>query len=197
MINSVISFDHLTEQFFDLHRTPGLTMFLSWLTYLGDARLIAVVAVAMAIVLLRHHQSAYVTGLFVSLSGSVAFSYILKLVVARGRPLPSFAAIDAPGYSFPSMHAACTVAMYGFLAYMIWKLLHPPHHRLPWAIVISVLVALIGFSRLYLGVHYPSDVVAGYVIGAFFAGLGTCVTVRLERRTKNTVWRRRAVREAR
>jgi membrane-associated phospholipid phosphatase len=192
MLASINSLDHLTEQFFDLHRTPFFTALFSWITTLGDARVIAVIGISMAIVLFWHHRSAYVAGLTVSIFGSFAFAYLLKLIVARGRPLPSLAAIDAPGYSFPSLHAACSIALYAFLAYMILKLLHPPHHRLPIIVAISLLIALIGFSRLYLGVHYPSDVVAGYAIGGLFVWIGIIVTIRLERQRKNSLWRSRA-----
>ena len=194
MINAVIIFDHLTEQFFDLHRTPFFTGFFSLITTLGDARVIVVIGISMALVLLYHHRSAYVGGLAVSIGGSFLFSYFLKLVVAQGRPLPPLAAIDAPGYSFPSLHAACSIALYAFLAYMILKLLHPPHHRLPIIAAISTLIVLIGFSRLYLGVHYPeSNILAGYAIGGFFVWLGTVVTTKLERQTKYSVWRPRIV----
>jgi undecaprenyl-diphosphatase len=189
MLASIISFDRLAEQFFDLHRTPLLTTSFTWLTYLGDARAIIVLGISLAVILLRHHRSAYVTGLGVSIFGSVVISYLLKIVVARDRPLPSLAAIDAPGYSFPSMHAAAALAMYGFFAYMIWKLLQPRHHRAFGVAIVTAVIVLIGFSRLYLGVHYPSDVIAGYAIGGFFLWLGTAVRRWLERRSRNTVWR--------
>ncbi len=189
MITAILSFDQAAEYFFDLHRIPALTVFFTWLTNLGDARIIIVLGLSMAFVLFRHRHSAYVAGLAVSIFGSVGFSYLLKLIVARGRPLPPLAAVDASGYSFPSMHAACAMAMYGFLVYMIWKLLHPPHHRAPLIMLVAVLILLIGFSRLYLGVHYPSDVAAGFLIGGFFLWLGTAVTVRLERRTRNAARR--------
>jgi undecaprenyl-diphosphatase len=188
MIESIVSFDHLVEQYFDLHRTPLLTTFFTWFTNLGDTRIIVILGISMAIVLMRHHRSAYVAGLAISIFGSAGFSYLLKLIVARGRPLPSLAAIDAPGYSFPSMHAACAIAMYGFLAYMIYKLLHPPHHRAPFVAVITILIVMIGFSRLYLGVHYPSDVTAGFLIGGLFLWLGTAAVMHLERRIRNAVW---------
>jgi undecaprenyl-diphosphatase len=189
MYYSIVSFDQAAEYFFDLHRTPILTAFFTWFTNLGDARIIIILGISMAIVLMRHHRSAYVAGLLIAIGGSAGFSYLLKLLVARGRPLPSLAAIDAPGFSFPSMHAACAMAMYGFLAYMIYKLLRPQHHRAPLAAGIATVILLIGFSRLYLGVHYPSDVVAGFVIGGFFLWLGTAVAMRLERQTRNAVWR--------
>ena len=189
MFSSIISFDHLVEQFFDLHRTQFLTEFFFWFTSLGDARVIIVLAISAAIILLRHHRSAYVIGLLTAVGGSFAFSYVLKLIVARGRPLPPLAAIDAPGYSFPSLHAACAIATYGFIAFIIWKLLHPPHHRMPLIIILAILIGLIGFSRMYLGVHYPSDIVGGYTVGAFFLWFATFITIRLERQSRHSVWR--------
>ncbi len=194
MLTAVIALDQASERFLDLHRTPFFTTIFTWLTALGDARFIAILGISMALVLLRHHRSAYMAGLAAAIFGSLGFSYFLKLVIERGRPLPSLAAIDAPGYSFPSMHAACAMAMYGFLAYMVWKLLHPPHHRAPIVALISVIILVIGFSRMYLGVHYPSDVAAGFAIGGLFLWFGILIAIHLERRTRNTVWRRRIVR---
>ena len=191
MLSAILSFDQVVEQFLYIHRTPLLTEFFSWITLLGDARVITVLGISMAIVLLRHHRSDYVAGLATTIFGSVGFSYALKLLVARGRPMPSLAAIDVPGYSFPSMHAASAIAMYGFIGLMIWKLLRPSHHRMPALSVVALLIILIGFSRLYLGVHYPSDVIAGYVIGGVFVWLGHEVSIWLERRTTNAVWRLR------
>lgn len=183
MIGAIISFDHAFELFIALHRSPALLNFFTWFTYLGDARVLAVLAISMAIVLWRHRRHEYVIGLLFALAGSASFTYLLKAVVARGRPLPPISAIDAPGFSFPSMHAACAMAMYGFLAYMAWKLMHPPHHRAPLIAGISTLILFIGFSRLYLGVHYPSDVVAGFLIGGFFVWLGAELTMYLQRRS--------------
>lgn len=190
MIPSVLAFDVSTERFLALHRTPLLTDFFIWITSLGDARIIAVVALSMAIVLLRHHRSAYVAGLAVSVFGSLGCSYAIKVLIARGRPMPSLAAIDAPGFSFPSMHASVSLAMYGFLAFMAFSLLHPAHHRKPALFGIAALIALIGFSRLYLGVHYPSDVAGGFAVGGLFLWLAVATTSNLERRTRNAVWRR-------
>lgn len=157
--------------------------FFMWFTYLGDPRVLAVLGVSMPIVLWRHRKHEYVVGLLFALLGSASFAYLLKFAVGRGRPLPPISSIDAPGYSFPSMHAACAFALYGFLAYMILKLLHPPHHRAPLIAGIAALIALIGFSRLYLGVHYPSDVIGGFVIGGFFVWLASEMTMYLEKRS--------------
>ncbi len=186
----IVAFDLGAEQFLSAHRIPILTDFFVWITSLGDARIVAVVGLSIAVVLLRHHRSAFVGGLAISIFGSLGLAYMLKIAFARGRPLPLLAAIDAPGYSFPSMHAACSLAMYGFLAYMISQLLRPDHHRKPLIIGIVLLIALIGFSRLYLGVHYPSDVAGGFAVGGFCLWLGILVTRALERRTHDAVWRK-------
>ena len=178
MFSSISSFDHTAVAFLYAHRTPELVAIFTSITTLGDARVIAVIGISMAIVLYRHHRFAYMAGLCVSIFGSLLGSYILKILIARDRPMPSFAAIYAPGFSFPSMHAACSMAMYGFLVYMIYKLLHPPHHRLPVVIALSTLILLIGFSRVYLGVHYPSDVVGGFIVGGFFVWVATRVVSR-------------------
>ena len=184
MINPIISLDQFLEQFLFAHRTPELISFFSWITDLGDARIVAIVCISMAILLLRKHHFSYVAGLALVICGSTATSYILKKIVERPRPFPPIPAIFESGYSFPSLHATGAFALYGFLIYMIYKLLLPPHHRKALIALLSLLIVLIGFSRLYLGVHYLSDVLAGFVVGSLFLWLGTQTTIRLERQSK-------------
>jgi undecaprenyl-diphosphatase len=179
MIAAVVSLDTYVEQLIAAHRTPFLDTVFVWLTQLGDARWITVVALAIAFLAWRHKRYEYKAGLAVALFGALLASFVLKLAVHRIRPGAPFALLEVTGYSFPSMHAAVSLATYGFLAYMTWKLMHPPHHRAPWMFFLCALVALIGFSRVYLGVHYLSDVLGGYVIGGVFLALGVLVTERL------------------
>ncbi len=181
MIGSIIAFDASVEQALFAIRTPFFINFFEWITFLGNPLSITVLAISVAVVLIRNQQRDYVMGLAVTIFGSLLGSFVLKLLVLRDRPLPPLPAIDVTGYSFPSMHAAMSMALYGFLAYTTYRLLHPPHHRLPWIIVLFVLIAFIGFSRLYLGVHFASDVLAGYLVGALFVLLGIFVT-RISRR---------------
>lgn len=93
-------------------------------------------------------------------------SPLLKIIFQRSRPEVIFASINQPkSYSFPSGHAYMSMLVLGLLAYLAITRLHQP-----WGIIIAILLAVfilgIGLSRIYLGVHYASDVLAGWVIAA-------------------------------
>jgi len=165
--------------FVQFAHTPTLTWFFLWLTQLGDARTIIIIALSITFVLWRHKRLSYKAGFFVTLLSALAGSYILKALIERARPELNWNLVLETGYSFPSTHAAVSFAVYGFLAYMALKLMHPVSHRLPWTVFLSVLIALIGFSRVYLGVHYINDVLAGFIVGAFALWLGVYVTNRV------------------
>lgn len=88
---------------------------------------------------------------------------LLKLVLHRPRP-DEFKIITETGYSFPSGHSMVSMAYYGFLIYLIYK--YVTNKKLKYFLIgiLSILIVLIGVSRIYLGVHYTSDVLAGFLI---------------------------------
>lgn len=96
--------------------------------------------------------------------GAQLLNNLLKSVYQRARPLPVTGLIAAQSWSFPSGHAMVSAAFYMFLAYLTWRLLRGVWRWLLAAGLI-LLVFLIGLSRIYLGAHYLSDVIAGYVAG--------------------------------
>jgi len=87
---------------------------------------------------------------------------ILKLIVRRARPT-GFRLIAETGYSFPSGHSMVSMAFYGYLIYLIYK--NVRNKKLRWTLMtcFSLLILIIGLSRIYLGVHYTSDVFAGFL----------------------------------
>ena len=88
---------------------------------------------------------------------------ILKYILQRPRPT-EFRIIEETGYSFPSGHSMVSLAFYGYLIYLIYKYINNKHLKRTLIIILSVLICIIGVSRIYLGVHYTSDVLGGFLI---------------------------------
>ncbi|MEZ4768664.1 MAG: phosphatase PAP2 family protein [Caldilineales bacterium] len=123
----------------------------------GGAALITGVA---AIWLWRHRRREETVALLICVAGAAAANAILKQVFARPRPLVFPPLTIELTYSFPSGHTITALALYGFLAILLWR----AGHRV-WALLAGATIPLIGFSRIYLGVHYPSDVLAATTLG--------------------------------
>lgn len=88
---------------------------------------------------------------------------IIKFIMQRPRPT-EFRIIEEKGYSFPSGHSMVSLAFYGYLIYLIYKYINNKHLKRTLIIILSVLICIIGVSRIYLGVHYTSDVLGGFLI---------------------------------
>lgn len=101
--------------------------------------------------------------IYANLFLSGALNQILKRIVQRPRPT-EFRLIDESGYSFPSGHSMVSTAFYGLLIYIIYKKVKNPYLKISLIILLSLLIFCIGISRIYLGVHYTSDVLAGFLI---------------------------------
>lgn len=181
MIASIAAFDTAVEQALFAARTPALVKIFSVITDLGGPLVVALVATSAFFMFLRTRKLPLAAGLFAAVGGAVACGEFLKLVIARPRPPIPFPAILENSYSFPSMHAVGSMALYGFLAYVIWAAGSASCRRGLWVPVFGALILLIGFSRLYLGVHYPSDVLAGYLVGTVFVWVGIKIAKRFER----------------
>ena len=88
---------------------------------------------------------------------------LLKRILQRPRPT-EFRIVEETGYSFPSGHSMVSLAFYGYLIYLIYKYINNKHLKRTLIIILSVLICIIGVSRIYLGVHYTSDVLGGFLI---------------------------------
>ncbi|MBI4093839.1 phosphatase PAP2 family protein [Candidatus Kaiserbacteria bacterium] len=166
-------------------RADGMVQFFTFITQLGSTFVIGSIATAAGLYLLSRKEIASFIGLCVSVIGTIAVVYPLKELVARARPDLVYQAFAEDTFAFPSGHAALSMALYGFLAYLVWKHLPKTAWRYIAVFVAIAFSALIGFSRMYLGLHYVSDVLAGYVIGGVFLALGISVSKRL---TRHPIW---------
>ncbi|MGH9956491.1 MAG: phosphatase PAP2 family protein [Pyrinomonadaceae bacterium] len=145
--------------------SPRLTFFMRGVTYLGSNEFLifAGAYVVIAFVLVRWKR-AMVTFL-VTMAGAAVLNSTLKMLFGRERPEPFFGIPRPESYSFPSGHALLSLCFYSVIAAVIAARINRACGRIAVWAAAAVLVLLIGLSRVYLGVHYPSDVLAGYVAG--------------------------------
>ena len=121
-----------------------------------------VVAVSLALAVTRRYWAAFRVALASGVGGVVVVS--LKALFARERPLDKL--IEAGGYSFPSGHAFASTVFYGMMLYLVWRLTERAWARALAAVAFPLLIAAVGLSRVYLNVHYLTDVLAGWLAGA-------------------------------
>jgi membrane-associated phospholipid phosphatase len=154
--------------------TPALTTFFLVVTALGSMEAIALVSLGGAVVFGVWRRWLLFGTWVIAAGGSVLLILLLKALFARPRPYFEQPLLLETYYSFPSGHAMEAVVLYGMLAYFAVLALRTWRARAAVVLGTSLLVLLIGFSRMYLGVHYFSDVVAGFAAGGVW--LSTCIT---------------------
>ncbi len=133
---------------------PWLDTTMRAVTRLGFS-VALIVAAAMVAGFLWQRRRLDATTVAVCLTGGIVLNSVLKLIFARPRPALFTPLVEQGGFSFPSGHVATSVTVYGLLAIYLWR---SGHHG--WALLAAVIVPLVAFSRIYLGVHYPSDTLA-------------------------------------
>ena len=141
-------------------RNDTLTFLMKVITNLGNAVPILLITI-LAMVICRNKKINF--WMLLNLIFVTGLNVVLKYGVHRNRP-EGYRLIDESGYSFPSGHSMVSVAFYGFFIYLIIKKVSNPYLRNTLVIALSLLIMLIGFSRIYLGVHYASDVIGGFFI---------------------------------
>ncbi len=144
------------------------------LTHLAGPATLTLLGGGVAWVLLVRGQRALTLGWGLALAGNGLLNMALKQVFGRVRPLELHRLVSATGLSFPSGHSSGAVVAYGMLAYLALKLL-PARWQLPALLAAVTLVVTVGASRVFLRVHFASDVLAGFASGT--AWLALCVTV--------------------
>ena len=161
----LVRFDHALATYLHASATPPLTAFFLAVTAFGSLEVIAPLGLLVAGFLGWRRRWLLLGTWLVGLTGSVILDQLLKQLFARPRPVFERPLILETSYSFPSGHAMVSLVAYGVLAYFAMLALGTWRARVAVVLGTALLVLLIGFSRLYLGVHYFSDVVAGFAAG--------------------------------
>lgn len=171
--NWILSIDARAEHFFVAIREPFWTHFFSAIGLLGKWYVVLGILLAVSVVLWFLDKRVFIFPLLVSVFSAELITLILKNVIMR--PRPGMAAVVENSFSFPSGHATVAVALYGFLAYILFRMCRTRKEKIVVSAAGVFLVLLIGFSRLYIGVHYVSDVIGGFLVGALGLSIGMCL----------------------
>lgn len=145
-------------------RNPILTDILKIITNLGSAFVLITITILSLIILKNKKIGLCIT---LNLALSTLLNVLLKNIIQRPRP-EGYRLIEETGFSFPSGHSMVNTAFYGLLIYLIIKNVKNKKLKYALSILISILILAIGFSRIYLGVHYTSDVLAGFLISVAY-----------------------------
>ena len=172
--------DKAVQNFFFSLRGPVQDVIISSITHLSDT--VTIIAFCIVLLILPNRKTY---GLPVSLAclGGVAIYKPLKHFVLRARPDASLHLVTQGGYSFPSGHSVTSIVFYGLMLYLIQK--HCQNQKLKTALswVCGILAIAIGPSRVYVGVHWPTDVLAGWCIGGGVLLIAILILQKLERRS--------------
>lgn len=171
--NQIHRFDDSLITWIQGMESQGMTRWMELFTWIGSGIPVVIIAILSMVVLyvfLKHRRELLFLGCVIA--GSAILNTLLKLMFHRARPT-IHRIIEVSGYSFPSGHSMAAFSLYGGLAFLIWKHIPTAVGRVLMIIVSAMFILMIGMSRIYLGVHYPSDVVGGYFMSGCW--LAVCI----------------------
>ncbi len=172
---TIDDFDNKITDFVTSFRTPALNHFFQFVTDLGDVyAYIIATTIAAIFFFFKLKNKKFILQLLGVVILSALANMALKEAFNRARPTIEHMVV-VETLSYPSGHAMSAMAFYGFLIYLVFKIKMSKWLRLFLAVLFSALIIFIGLSRVYLGVHFPSDVVGGFVAGLIW--IAFCVVL--------------------
>lgn len=165
-----LNIDNSIENFFLGARSQAGLDFFAAITWLGEWKILIFVVVLAAAILWMKNKKEYIMPFLITVVGAEISGQLAKIIFHRTRPVGGLEVENT--FSFPSGHALIAAAFYGFLIYFFWRTAKSKAQKYFFLIAGLILILLIGLSRLYLGVHFFSDVIGGYVLGALWLAVG-------------------------
>lgn len=163
-----VIYDFVNDYFIN----DGMTNVVKIITWFGST--IGIIIMCLISLFVIRNKKINIILVINLICATLLNNYVLKLIFTRDRPNINPIVIEN-SYSFPSGHSMVSMVFYGSLIYIAYKYLN--NKKLKWIIIfcLSVLILLIGLSRIYLGVHYFSDVMGGFIIGICYLIISTMV----------------------
>lgn len=185
---ALANYDYQITNYVISYRTPWLTDYLTFMTHLGDARGYFIVFTLSAVIsYFGFKRWKHTVQIIVVLILALLSNLALKRFIDRARPDIEHLVV-AESLSYPSGHAMVAMAFYGFVIYLIYKFQLHVALKIGIIILLTFLILSIGVSRIYLGVHFPSDIVGGFIAG--FIWVVFCIVIfdviEVFRRDRNT-----------
>lgn len=144
-----------------LFQSPSIDVLMKSITTLGNT--IPVLCIACFVMIFLKKKERYLFGTNIIIT--VLSNQIIKRIIKRPRP-DHLKLIKQGGYSYPSGHAMIAIGLYGLLLYFVNKKIKDKKQRFFFSSILIIIIIGIGISRVYVGVHYPSDVIAGYLLSS-------------------------------
>jgi undecaprenyl-diphosphatase len=169
LANEFKTIDNNFELWVHSFANPGLDLFFNFFTTIGGVPGITILTAASFVFLLwkRHFYSAII--LLLAVGGGLLINLVLKELFKRPRPALWENTIAPPSsFSFPSGHATMSFCFFTIMIWIIFHLLKSRGLQIGLAVVMVFTILMVGLSRIYLGVHYPTDVVGGYLSAGFW-----------------------------
>lgn len=162
--NKILSLDNIIHNYILTIRHDKLTNILLIITNISSAYSL----IAISIILLLSSKKKKIPLLMsLNLICSFIINQVIKMIIQRPRPL-GINLITESGFSYPSGHSMVSMAYFGYLIYLIYKSNKSTHKKTILISIISIIIVLIGFSRIYLGVHYFTDVIGGFLLSYIY-----------------------------
>ncbi len=162
------AFDVKAFEFLSKYKNNNITYVMEFFSFLGTHTFLIPANIILIIYFLFINKNRWYTISIPSVAiTSLSLMFLLKFIFRRNRPLTPLLE-QARGYSFPSGHALVSFTFYGLLIYLVWQNLENKWVRWTLVIGLAFLILAIGLSRVYLRVHYASDVIAGYCVGCMW-----------------------------
>ena len=170
----IIRLDESFTQMLYKARTKWVSEFFYFISFFGTREAVFIVGAILTGFLLVKREYIAIVAFWVAMAGTGLSVQYGKKYISRDRPA-EVAYYTEKNFSFPSGHATTALALYGFCGYLFYRLFRSASAHVVILGVVPIFILSVGFSRIYLGVHYLSDVLAGFILGMLWVLLGLSV----------------------